>query len=222
MQFKKGVTVYTENDEKVGNIKMVVMTPSTQNVTHLVIEKGLFFKEDRVVPIEWIDYTSPDKVQLKAGYEEEDIVPFEERHYIPADEYDPAVHGSEDDDNVSVNVTPPTLYYYAPIGTWWSYTTSPMGNKYVTIKQKNVPSDALVLDTGTNVVTYDGHHVGDVEQILTDPATNRVTHFVISKGILLPEKKLIPAYWIINVTEDQVDLSVNKRILENLPEFAEA
>lgn len=222
MKFKKGADVYTVDDDKVGKIKMIVMTPQTQNVTHLVVEKGFLFKEDRVVPMEWIDYSSPDKVQLKAGYEDDDLVPFEERHYIPADEYDPTVHGNTEDKDTVVNMSPPTFYYYAPIGTWWSYSASPLSNKYITVKQKNVPDGALILETGANVVTYDGHHAGDVEQILTDPGTNRVTHFVISKGILLAEKKLIPAYWVMNTAEAQVDLSVNKRVLENLPEFAEA
>ncbi len=58
-----------------------------------------------------------------------------------------------------------------------------------------------------------------MEQVLTDPLTNRVTHLVLSSGLLLKEKKLIPALWIREVGEEEIHLTVGSRFLEKLREY---
>jgi membrane protein YdbS with pleckstrin-like domain len=45
---------------------------------------------------------------------------------------------------------------------------------------------------------------------------------VISQGILFKDRKLVPAYWVTSVEEEQVRLSVNSRLLERLPSYEEA
>ena len=58
MEFKEGAVVFSSDDKKVGHIRRVVIDPKTEEVTHLVIEKGFLFVEDRVIPIEEVQAQS--------------------------------------------------------------------------------------------------------------------------------------------------------------------
>jgi uncharacterized protein YrrD len=69
------------------------------------------------------------------------------------------------------------------------------------------------------VIGRDGKHIGDIERVFTDPLVDRATHLLISEGLFLKEKKLIPAMWITNILEDAVHLSVDSDCVESLPEY---
>ena len=76
----------------------------------------------------------------------------------------------------------------------------------------------VALAEGAKVLSEDGEHVGNIETLITDP-NERVTHLVISSGLLMKERKIIPSHWLGSVTEDEVHLSVESRLLERLPEY---
>src|SRR5437764_14992512 len=86
--------------------------------------------------------------------------------------------------------------------------------------QKNIPEGTVAVREGARVLSRDGKHVGDVAEVFTDPASNRVTHLLISHGVLSKDHKLIPISWIKLEAEDEVTLSVDTAIVENLPEYA--
>jgi hypothetical protein len=46
-----------------------------------------------------------------------------------------------------------------------------------------------------------------------------VTHFVVGKGFLLKEHKLVPAFWVTNVDNGKVYLSVEARVFDRLPDY---
>jgi sporulation protein YlmC with PRC-barrel domain len=64
MKFVKGADVFSSLGEKVGSIDRVVIDPKTDEVSHLVIKKGLLLAE-KVVPIAWVRNTSDRLVTLK-------------------------------------------------------------------------------------------------------------------------------------------------------------
>ena len=72
---------------------------------------------------------------------------------------------------------------------------------------------------GVKVISKDGQKLGTLDRVLTDPKSDRVTHLVISSGLLIKKKKLIPVYWLDDVLEDQVHLSVGSRLFGCLIEF---
>jgi uncharacterized protein YrrD len=51
MELKEGATVKTNDGQKVGTIDRIVVDPATNEVTHIVIEKGFLFTEDRILPV---------------------------------------------------------------------------------------------------------------------------------------------------------------------------
>lgn len=83
----------------------------------------------------------------------------------------------------------------------------------------NIPDNTVALEEGVKVFSSDREQVGDVERVYSEPEEQRVTHLVISQGLISKEKKLIPTLWVDSVIEDKVWLSVAKDFVENLPEY---
>lgn len=218
MQFKENAPVYDENDEKVGTIDRVVLDPRTKEVTHVVVREGLLFTEDKVVPVEWFNMTSEDKVTLTVAEEDVDTLPsFEETHYIPW-------HETNVRQMVPQGYAPPH-YWYPPAGVdWWGYRgyrthfgfQEPPYAQYI---ERQIPEGTVALQEGADVISADNEHVGDVEQVLADADNEHATHFVISQGLIFKDKKLVPTAWIDTMREDRVYLGVDSDFLDNLDSY---
>lgn len=218
MEFKRGADVHMADGKKVGDVERVVMDPVTKEVTHIVIDKGIMFSEDKVVPLTWIEEAEENRVTLRAGIDQQefdelpsfetfDLVPF-----TPADEDYP-------------DTAPTPLYWYPTAGVaWWDYPglrgfySRPA---YIVEEEENIPEGAVALRAGAKVIAADGEQVGTVERVITAEGGNRATHLVVSEGVLFPEKKLIPTNWINSVQEDRVLLAVGETLLEQLQDYEE-
>jgi uncharacterized protein YrrD len=214
MKFKEGANVFTWDGEKVGSMDRVALDPKTKEVTHLVVQKGFLFTTDKVVPVSLIGAATEDRVTLREDAGDLEALPdFEEKHYIPITE-------AEEPQVSSAGYARP-FYWYPPASlNWWrvpgyGYPIPP----YVVQIERNIPEGTVALEEGAKVVGIGGEHVGDVEAVLTDPEQDRATHLLISRGLLLKEKKLVPTTWVSTVLEDKVRLAVGSRVLDELPEY---
>ena len=246
MELREGAGVYTPDNEQVGTVSGFVLDPKTNVVTHLVVQKGLLFTEDRVLPLEGVRSATEDRVILRENIDDIDqLTPFEESHYVRSLEAD-ASRGGEpragrdrdmgmrtfDEVNrdpvteadVSRGGEPlyspmpgPGYYWYPPYG----YTGPSIGifGWPRTEKTQNIPAGTVHIKEGTDVFSSDGEHVGDVERLLVEPDTNRATHFTISQGLLFKDRKLIPAHWVESTGEDKIRLSVSSEFLRELPSY---
>jgi uncharacterized protein YrrD len=218
MQFRQGAEVFMASGEKIGHIDRIVLDPATDEVTHLVVEKGLLLKEGKVVPMSMVGPSRQDKVTLREDAEDLKKLPdFEEEHYIWRNEDSQAQSDRQSRRR--------QVYQYPPVGARGTISSDtsvalePMSNFQT---EKNIPKDAVALQKGAKVFGSDGEHIGDLERIFTDPLQDRATHFLISEGLILKERKLIPIQWITNIIEDQVHLSVSSGFVENLPKYRPA
>jgi uncharacterized protein YrrD len=221
LQFKENAEVISSTGEKVGRIDRVVIDPKSDELTHLVVKKGLLFTKDKVVPIDLVDTAVEDQVVLKEGPQApEDFPDFEETHYVPAPE-----SGTYAEENAG-SVRPLAWYYPLPGGPWWragiggypGYPRPP----YLRRTEMNIPDNTVPMEEGAKVVSSDGEHVGDVERIYADEEEQRATHVVISQGLISKTRKLIPTMWVKHVLEDEVRLSINKNFFEDLPVYEPA
>jgi len=221
MELKEGTSVFTPDGQEVGKINRFVLYPATNQVTHVVVQKGWLFREDKVVPFEMISSATDEQVVLKENVEDFDNLPaFEETHFVSV---------AEEDDNPKENAKSydPAYYWYPPPQQGFGYLSYPAGLGYFgwppaeTETTRNIPENTIPLKEGSNVVSVDGKHAGDVERLFVSSDTNQVTHFVISQGVLLKERKLVPAHWVRNVEETEVLLNVSARQLESLPAYHE-
>lgn len=223
MQYKEGTNVYTAGGDNLGSIKRIVMNPRTQQVTHLVVEKGFFFPEDRIVPVSWVVQADENRVELGQSVNADELPLFEEEYYIPYEdmaEADPKKYASS---SAYSRVHTAPYLYYGPIGAWWSYPGIYGDDDpyYVQEERTNIPEGTLALKTGANVMSHDGKHVGNVEQVFTNSDNDRASHFLISKGLFFKAHKLVPTYWIEETDTNQVRLAVTAQTLNDLPEYEE-
>lgn len=220
MELKEGTSVFTTGGEEVGQINRVILDPATNEVTHVVVQKGWLFTEDKVVPIDMVGSATEDKVLLQENAGEFDKLPaFEETHYIGLgeEEYRPGT-------NLPVSGRyAPAYYWYPPSGYigYPGYGPGFYGGRPM-VTTRNIPEDTIPIREGTDVMSADDEHVGEVERIFMDADSNQATHFVISQGLLFKDRKLVPTYWVTSVDEDKVHLSVNSRLLERLPSYEDA
>lgn len=216
MQFKEGAQVFTSDGNEVGDIDRVVLDPATKEVTHLVVREGFLFTQDKVVPVDLVRSATEERVVLKAVDDLESLPDFEETYYVQADE-------AEQDVTYSPGYVRPYYWYPPPHITWWGAT--PYGvypaPPYVVEVRRNIPEGTVPLKEGANVITVDDEHVGDIERVYADPTRDRATHLLISQGLLLKERKIIPTSWIMRVRENEVHLGVRSGLIEDLPEYEE-
>jgi uncharacterized protein YrrD len=218
MQFKRGVRVYTSNNQTVGIVDRVVIDPLTKDVSHIVVRKGHLFNEDKVIPLNLIVTATEDKVTLQEdGVNFQALQPFEEIHFIPVVEDEDYEHEAEED--FPHRVLP--LYPYQPIGgTPVNYAVTPY--PYTTETERHIPENTVALKEGAQVISADAKHIGKVERLFVDARNNHATYVVVSHGLLFKDRKLVPTTWIKSVTDDEVQLSVKAHILDTLAAFEES
>jgi len=213
MELKEGTSVYTPDGREVGKINRFVLEPATNQITHIVVQKGWLLPEDKVVQMEMIRSATEDRVELNEMVQDYDqLPPFEETHYVSADEEeeyrDPLSRGTG-------------YYWYPPVGYVGFPIYGPGYYNPPVEKIQNIPDNAVPLKEGADIISADQQHVGALERLFVDPDTNKVTHFVISQGLLLKDRKLVPTQWVRSVEEKKVHLTVSARLLERLPVYEE-
>lgn len=218
MHFKEGAAVYTADHQKAGTIDRVVLDPQTKEVTHLVIYKGFLFTEHKLVPIDLVETTMEDRVLLRNRAKALELPEFEKTHYVSP--------VTEDTYAKDPNDYKYQVYWYPQAGTvWWYHPAAPILGvpplPYATETEKNIPEGTVALNEGAKVMSVDDEHVGDVERVFVDPESDRATHFVISQGLLLKERKAVPTLWVRSMGEEQVQLGVDSSFIDQLPEYQE-
>lgn len=210
MQFNIGAKVVTADGEQVGSVDRVVIEPDTKEVTRLVVQKGFLFTEDKVIPTNLVSSATEEQVSLQKKEDDLDEFPdFIESHFVPVERGPASVPITRDRAR--------TFYWYPPIGGYGGFAGHAMPQ--FVVKSEQVPEGTVALEEGANVITSDGEHVGDVERVFIDPESDRATHLLISEGLFLKEKKLVPTRWIKHAFEVEVRLSVNSKLVESLPEY---
>jgi uncharacterized protein YrrD len=221
VELKEGTSVETSDGRELGRISRFVLNPETNEVTHIVVQKGWLLPEDKVIPFDRVRSATDEKVVLSENVQDfDELPPFEESHYIQAIDRD--LEG-RDPDRAAYQPVFPTgagYYWYPPQG-YLGYPAYGLG-EYAwprTETIQNIPANTVPLKEGTNVMSSNGEHIGDVERLFIDPGSNRATHLVISQGTFFKDRKLVPANWVRSVTEDQVQLYMSSDLLERLPAY---
>jgi uncharacterized protein YrrD len=213
IELREGVGVFTSDDQHVGKLNRFVLDPATNEVTHIVVQKSGLAADEKVVPLRMVDSANGEKVVLARDIGDFDqLPPFEEKHFVRTMDEDIRQEEYSKDESF------PAYYWYPPEG----YIGYPAyGLEYYAWPpvetRRNIPEQAVPLKEGSNVMSSDGEHVGDVERLFVESGSNRATHFVVAHGMFFKERKLVPVQWVDFVEEDKVQLLVSSQLLERLP-----
>jgi sporulation protein YlmC with PRC-barrel domain len=213
-QFQKDAGVFSVNGHRLGQLERVVVDPESKVITHLVISKGaLLAKEDRVVPIRMVEEATKNQITLRPEAGDLDgFAAFEAPHYVPKDEGAPQPQSPAS--VIAPNAPYGTPMVAAPI------EAVPTSSDDVVITQidRNIPEGAVAMKEGAKVLTAEGKYTGNIERVLVDAPAELVTHLVVSRGLLLKEKTLIPIQWVKLIGEEEVHLRVKEDLVKELAE----
>ena len=212
MRLIKGADVYSASGDRLGTLNRVIIDPHTREVTHLVVERGLLFNTNKIIPIGQVNPQNEEMIILTSSEQDlKEFQDFEEEHFVSLDDADHPEAGLE-----SSYWYPPPNYAAWRTGTQMVFPPVPT---YAIRTTQNIPDGTVALEEGARVESADDKQVGTIEQLIVEPENNHVTHFVISAGLLFKERKLIPVNWISTIGEKQVRLSVNAKTLEKVPAY---
>jgi uncharacterized protein YrrD len=209
MNFVKGAEVFTASGEKIGTISRIVIDAKKRDITDVVVERGALFKDEKVIPVGLVDLENEDRITLgETNQDIDDFLDYETTHYVPLDEAT-VPYGEID-----------TYYWYPPVS--FQIPTRgvlPIRPDYVLQTETSIPEGRVAIAEGAQVISRDEKHIGNVEQVIANSETHNVTHFVVGKGFLLKEHKVVPAQWVTTVEEGKIYLSVEARLFDRLPDY---
>lgn len=212
MKYNYGTEIYSFEGKKIGELENVVIDPSTREVTDLIARKGFLLPSDKVIPISLVMESDEGHIKLydfKGSYD--DLDDYIELHYVKVE--------NESSDEFDKKMVP--LLAYMPAGyagiSYANISNSALGIEPQLVK--NVPKGTKNIAKGAHVLGMEGKHIGNVKEVIVEPESNTITHFVISKGLLSNDEKIIPASWVSGFDDHQVKLVVNSKVIQELPEY---
>jgi sporulation protein YlmC with PRC-barrel domain len=193
-QFRVGAEVSC-TDGACGRLSRVVVDPVARVVTHLIVEPRRGHAPARLVPLDLVG-SAADEIRLSCTSAEFDrLDPAEEARFIA--------------ESMNVPNYRPTDIVFWP---HFSYR----GARGDLVTSDTIPVGEVEVQRGEHVHATDGH-IGQVEGLIIDPDSHRVTHMLLQEGHLWGRKDVtIP---ISNVTRvaDRVEVSLSKQQVQDLP-----
>ena len=202
LEVTKDTDVYTADDSHVGSVDQIVLDPDSGKLTHVVVRKGLFFPEDKLIPFEDISTATPERINLRQGVEADAFLPYVEQHYLPTHELDRPAALAEPD--------PPYLAtWYGPMAV---IPTIPRPEMHE-VRERNIPDRLTALQAGHPVFSSDGEAVGQLERVVATDV-GLPTHFVIGSSGLSPDRRAVPVDWVRDINEDAIELAATAHQVE--------
>lgn len=207
MQFPIGAEVGCR-DGVCGDLLAVVVDPVARVVTHLVVEPKHRTGGGRLVPVDQVDATTSDQVQLGCGIAAfNKLDPAEETRFLPSYRGD-------------LGYGPNQAYgwpLYGLAGTGIGMGTGfGMSSPAQTVVYERVPLGEVEVHRGDQVHATDGT-IGKVQGLVIDPRDHHVTHVLLQEGHLWGRKEIaIPISAVTTVTGG-ISLTLTKEQVAALP-----
>lgn len=192
-----GAQVYCQ-DEPCGKLVKVVVDPATQQVTDLIVEKGLLLKHAYVLPVVTVDRMDGHDLYLTVHSAELSHYP----EYRETTVREPAA-----------GVTPARGALSAELGMG-AEPTVPLVRKRL---REGIATGKTVIGRKTEVDTLHGA-IGYVDHILMDTQNGKIAGVVMRKG-LFPEYVVIPLEEIGEVSTESVFVDLSQDELAALPRY---
>ena len=179
-----------------GQTICLIVNPRNDNVLSLVVEEGTAPFHQVIVPIKFVDQTTEKSISLSCSQDEfHNMDEFIKHNFIPSEK--------------TYGVYNKKLKIYIP------YTT--ISEDYVDIIRERVPKGGITLHPNTFIEAIDGE-IGQLEEFLVDPLSERITHLVIETGSPKNrEEYAVPASKINRIENDVVYLNISKSQIETFP-----
>lgn len=222
-----GAPVRSSDGGHLGSLTRIVVEPSSQQATHLIVDPGLVESgnllrpggwetpRERVVPVNLVEATTRDEVRLsvdEAGFQQLQL--FERKQYTDMD--GTAATGAQDQWQSRFQLG--ELLNFVASG--WGLGAAP----YV------APADISLNETATSVTIEEGskvwrvephEEVGTVERVLADATTQHVRALVVRRSGLRGHRVVLPVERVRNFDGSVVHIALTPAEVDALALYKE-
>jgi hypothetical protein len=213
LEITEHAKVFTAHDKYVGKVDRIVMDPITRMVSHIVVHKGIFLREDKVVPIENVTTATEERINLKRGSHMDDFPSFIEQHYVTLDEAGDESEAGQDPNQPQGPSSAPFVWY-GPYGMGTTMFESSMR----TVTERNIPERAIALEPGAMVCALGRAKFGALEEVITTDA-GVATHIIVTMSDPSLDRKAIPMHWVDEISENEIHLGVTAWMIEAIEPY---
>jgi sporulation protein YlmC with PRC-barrel domain len=177
-------TPVTGSDEPIGRLTGLVCDPTTNEISHLVVNADDVPGSERLVPIERLAGADDEHLTLAmARHQFFRLKTLETVWWLPGD-------AARDAD--------------------WILPFQ-LGDPAMTFAlHERIPRSVVAVRRETKVVDHEGRHLGYVNAFVIDPASHHLTHLTLQKGHLFGHQDVTIAVTdIATMTEDAIRLRIN-------------
>jgi sporulation protein YlmC with PRC-barrel domain len=182
------------NDGPCGTSSYIILDPTNEQITHLVVKENRDPYRERLVPVDSIADSTANEIRLRCSQEELHAMErFIENQFIASD----------------------LAHFDADVYMLWPFVAPEA--EIINLETENIPAGEMAVRRGANVIATDGR-VGKVDEFLVDPASEHITHLVLREGHLWGKKDVtIPVSRIDHMDENNVYLKIDAASVEKLP-----
>jgi hypothetical protein len=191
------ISIYAKvscTDGPCGETTRVILKPTSEEITHLVINNESYPETEYLVSIKRVAESTPKQIRLDCDLKELSEMPiFDKVEFVPS-----ILTG-----------------YYGNPYMMWPYYAPEIGS--ITLEKEHIPADELSIRRGARVEAADGQ-IGRVDEFLINPDNEHITHLVMREGHLWGQKEVtIPVGQIDHYQANTVFLKLKKQEIEKLP-----
>lgn len=205
------------SDGPAGKLKHLVVDPASDSITHLVVDAQEHFGIPVLVPIDQVAEAGPERVRLRCSRDQlRQMDPFEEVVTSGLDAQS-GMAGMGATQGLA-GMAPPLIPGSGIGQIAAAGYAGPFGGvpAMAPIIEEVVPRGEVVIDRDSAVQASDGD-VGHVDDVVTDPATGRLSHLVVRSGHLWATHTFrLPASAVESVEEGSVRLRLTQAEVEKI------
>jgi hypothetical protein len=182
------------SDGPCGQATRVILKPTSEEITHLVVSNESFPEIEYLVSIDQVAGSTTSQIRLNCSRAElSNMAIFSKVEFVPS--FLTNSYGSP------YMMSP----YYAPV------------SKDTLLGNEHLPAGELAIRRGARVEAVDGH-MGRVDEFLINPGNDQITHLVMREGHLWGQKDVtIPVDQIDHYKDNTVYLKLHKHDIEKIP-----
>lgn len=202
LALRLGANVYGRNKHHCGQLTKFVVDPYIWQLTDLIIEDGLLFRQAVVLPISQVNDTLGQTINLKITSDQlREFQAYGETIVEKGISDWPATKAVGEVENMSLPATN-------------------IPNLTMTRKKTRlgVRSDALILGSNTSIACQEGN-IGHLSHVIVNARDHLISDLVFKQGTLFPKYYIISAHYIDSLSETQAQIAIAQSEAEQLPEY---
>ena len=201
MDLHLGIDVRGREDEKLGDLRQIVLDPETREVVSLVVQHAGFDERELIVPIGAVDAADHSGISLELSSDQFNQLEIfaDTRNIAPP----PVADNLEEDTNIPPEIVPDVPSIGAATGVE-SIAFTP-----VIEEDEHIPARDETIDGECTIWATDGE-IGRVSDVRVDDQTNRIVSFAIEKGFIFKHEIEIPVDWVEDIRPGSIILKVEK------------